>query len=106
MCIRDRRFVFNEKHVAGLTGLDVQTDHQKVADVLNEVFGKTNLECLFEDDVIFVVPRKLQQQETVKSVTITGKVTDKQGNTLPGVTILLKGCRLYTSTMLIRCPRN
>ena len=92
------RFVFNEKHVAGLTGLDVQTDHQKVADVLNEVFGKTNLECLFEDDVIFVVPRKLQQQETVKSVTITGKVTDKQGNTLPGVTILLKGTQLGTVT--------
>lgn len=92
------RFVFNEKHVADLTGLDIQTDHQKVADVLNEVFGKTNLECLFENDVIFVVPRQIQQQKTVKSITITGQVKDKQGNTLPGVTILLKGTHLGTVT--------
>lgn len=91
------RFVFNEKHMTGLATFDVRTEQEKVEDVLDEVFGKTNLECRFENDVIFVIPRQAQQQ-TVKSVTITGKVSDNKKQSLPGVTIMVKGTTLGTVT--------
>lgn len=91
------RFVFNEKHVVGVADFDVRTEQEKVEDVLEEVFGKTNLECRFENDVIFVVPRQMQQQ-TLKSVTVTGKVSDNKKQSLPGVTIMLKGTSLGTVT--------
>lgn len=91
------RFVFNENHVADLTRLSVQTDREKVDEVLRQVFKNTNLECRFEDDVIFVVPR-VPQQQNVKSVTITGTVNDTHKLPLPGVTILVKGTQIGTVT--------
>lgn len=91
------RFVFNENHVADLTNLDVQMERRKVEEVLGQVFKNTNLECRFEDDVIFVVPR-VPQQQTVKSVTITGKVNDTHRSPLPGVTIRVKGTQIGTVT--------
>lgn len=91
------RFVFNEKHVAGLSGLDILAEQKQVKEVLEDVFRQTNLECLFEDEVIFVVSRR-QQQQTVKSVAITGTVADSKGEMLPGVTVMLKGTKIGTVT--------
>lgn len=89
------RFVYNEAHVAGLSAFDVKTDRKSVGEVLDEVFRETSLKCQFEDDVIFVVPRAPQQ---ASQITISGKVTDKAGTSLPGVTILVKGTSVGTAT--------
>lgn len=91
------RFVFNENHVAGLADLDVRMNQKSVAEVLDQVFRNTNLECRFEDDVIFIVPRPVVSQQ-VKSMTITGKVVDKRNDVLPGVTVMLKGTSIGTVT--------
>ncbi len=90
------RFVFNEKHVVALPRFDVRTNQEKVENVLNDVFGKTNLECRFENDVIFVIPR--QTQQAVSTVTINGKVSDIKNLPLPGVTVLVKGTTIGTVT--------
>lgn len=85
------RFVFNERHVGELPVIDVQAKERRVSEVLEEVFEGSGLECRYEGGVIFVVPKQeMSTSEDVKSVTVKGKVTDKQG-ALPGVTVLLKG---------------
>ena len=49
-----------------------------------------------EDRTIILTP--LTTPQTVKSVTLTGQVTDQSNTPLPGVTVLVKGTKLGTST--------
>ena len=49
-----------------------------------------------EDRTIILTP--LTTPQTVNSVTLTGQVTDQSNTTLPGVTVLVKGTKLGTST--------
>lgn len=49
-----------------------------------------------EDRTIILAP--LTTPQTVNSVTLTGQVTDQSNTPLPGVTVLVKGTKLGTST--------
>lgn len=49
-----------------------------------------------EDRTIILTP--LTTPQTVNSVTLTGQVTDQNNTPLPGVTVLVKGTKLGTST--------
>lgn len=86
------RFVYNEKHVGELSAIDAQVKEKRVSEVLEEVFRETGLECRYEEGVIFIVPKQeVKTAQDVKSVAVKGKVLDKGGQPLPGVTVLLKG---------------
>lgn len=86
------RFVYNNKHVSDLPRFDVKSDKKTVEEVLAEIFEKTTLQCVFESDVIFVLPKDLSQQrgEQPRKITVRGKVVDVSGQPVPGVTILLR----------------
>ena len=49
-----------------------------------------------EDRTIILTP--LTTPQTINSVTLTGQVTDQSNTPLPGVTVLVKGTKLGTST--------
>ena len=70
---------------------------KKLADVLADVFGDTELECRYENEVIFIVPRQTIGPQDVKGVTIKGKVSDKNGP-MPGVTVIIKGTSIGVMT--------
>lgn len=63
-----------------------------VEEVLKDVFHETTLRCTFDGDVIMVIASKQQAvaADTVKKVTVKGKVTDEAKNPLPGVTVVVK----------------
>lgn len=87
------RFVYNDKDVASISRFDVKVESEAVEKVLEEVFAKTSLKCSFEGDVIFVTTRGTQARmvaDTVKKVTVKGKVTDESKMPLPGVTVVVK----------------
>ena len=87
------RFVYNDKDVASISRFDVKAKSETVEKVLEEVFAKTSLKCSFEGDVIFVTTRGAQARmvaDTVKKVTVKGKVTDESKMPLPGVTVVVK----------------
>ena len=72
------RFVFNEDYAKDFPAVNVTAKNEKVQDVLNKVFASSNLECRFEDDVVFIVKREMAavaQQE----LSLKGKVTDLNG---------------------------
>ncbi len=87
------RFVFNETYVNSLAALNVKAVDRKVKDVLEEVFRSTDLECRFENEVIFVV-RRTALDVPPEQLVIQGKVTDVKREPLPGVTVRLKGTQL------------
>ena len=67
--------------------------------VLDEVLKGTNLRYEEQGKVI-VIKRGLQKPEpdSVKNVMIEGMVVDKQGEVLPGVTVVLKGTSVGVAT--------
>lgn len=86
------RFVYNDRDVAKVARFDLQVKDKAVEEVLKDVFHETPLRCTFEGDVIMVIANKQQAvvADTVKKVTVKGKVTDEAKNPLPGVTVVVK----------------
>lgn len=94
------RFVYNEQDITGLKQLDVQADQQKVKDVLERVFKNTPYQCSYENDVIYILPRPAATlpQSKEERVILSGKITDKNGQPLPGVTVFLGNSDIGTSS--------
>lgn len=92
-------FLFNHESVDQLGKISVNADNETVEEVLNTIFRNTGLTYTVKGNMIVVKKQELQaQQQAVRSIKITGKVTDVQGEPLPGVTILIKGTTLGTTT--------
>ena len=72
------RFVYNDRDVAKVARFDLQVKDKAVEEVLKDVFHETTLRCTFDGDVIMVIASKQQAvaADTVKKVTVKGKVTD------------------------------
>lgn len=61
-----------------------------------DVVANNRFKYTLEDRTIILTP--LTTPQTVNSVTLTGQVTDQSNTPLPGVTVLVKGTKLGTST--------
>lgn len=94
-------FVFSSEQISRLGNISVQATDENLESVLKRVFSATDYTYELNNDLIIIRPKSqveniLQKQE--QSEIITGKVTDKKGYPLPGVTIRVKGIALGTST--------
>ena len=61
-----------------------------------DAVANNRFKYILEDRTIILTP--LTTPQTVNSVTLTGQVTDQSNTPLPGVTVLVKGTKLGTST--------
>jgi len=86
------RFVYNDRDVAKVARFDLSVKNKAVEEVLQDVFQETTLKCTFDGDVIMVVAHRQPTvaADSVKKVTVKGKVTDEAKNPLPGVTVVVK----------------
>jgi len=73
--------------------VSIEADNSLIGEVLNEVFENSGVSYTVVDKVIVITPKKEQQ-----NFTVTGTVTTSTGETLPGVTILVKGTQKGTIT--------
>ncbi len=93
-------FIFNEYVVnkAGKVTLDITSDN--VRQILDKCLENTLLGYYIHDDVIVILTRaeQIMREAEKESFRITGKVTDKKKEVLPGVTVLIKGTRVGTAT--------
>ena len=76
--------------------MSVKFVDEELEQVLDALLGKVNLSYRIEQGVIIIVPGKVKNEE--KEVRIIGKVTDEKKQPLPGVTVIVKGLTLGTST--------
>lgn len=96
-------FVYNTELTSDLGVFSVQAKDEMVKDVLQRVLAKTGLTYKFEGDIIIIRRSESitldKKEEKAKPITVTGKVTDKMTKqTLPGVTVQVKGIALGTVT--------
>ena len=81
-------FIYNRDVVNVNRKVNVSCTDQKISDALTELFNGTNVRFEVQDRHIVLKSNDVfSQQQT----TISGKVTDPSGASLPGVTIVVKG---------------
>ncbi len=84
----DYLFVYSKNEIDLTRKVSVDIDQQSVAEVLSEVFDKTNVIYAMEGTNIMLMTRSNATQQGKK---VTGKVTDQTGASLPGVSVVVKG---------------
>ena len=103
-------FVYNEELCNAFGKVNVKVEKLTVKQVLDEVFRDKNLTYYFEDRIIVVKAEQVQESQ-VKVRKITGKVTDTEGSLLPGVTVVIEGTSVGTTTKsdgtyVLQCPQK
>ena len=107
-------FFYSVKDIEQVTGIDVVAENKTLDEILSEVLKNTGI--TYEVTHNTVVLRKGKVNAALpqsKTSEVTGKVTDRSGSPLPGVTILIKGtssvaCSIYSMpsvpiTLAISC---
>lgn len=90
-------FLANEKLVDLDRSVNISVENKKINEILDILFVGTDVEYTITDRKIILTPsflsNNVQQQRT-----ISGKVTDSSGQSLPGVTVVIKGTTIGTVT--------
>lgn len=91
----DYLFVYSKNEVDLTRKISIEAEKLAVAEVLTNVFDKTNIVYAMEGTNIMLMERSNAQQQGKK---ITGKVTEVSGGSLPGVSVVVKGTTTGVTT--------
>lgn len=86
-------FLYSVEDVDVVVPLTVELKQATLREVLDACLSNTGLTYEINDRLV-VIFRVDEQKKSKKSITVKGVVKDKTGETLPGVSILLKGTSL------------
>ena len=93
----DYDFVYRDVNLESFTRRDVAFKDATIEQVLTDCRKGISLGYEINGKTIIIRKKAISQKEK-KSKTITGKVSDEQGNVLPGVSVIIKGISLGTAT--------
>lgn len=96
-------FVYKSEDLRAYKNLTVEKEGT-VTDVLNSVLEGTGLKVQLKGDV-YVISKKAPKAKVLKSKQkqsqeVKGTVTDEDGNTLPGVSVVVKGTTIGVTTAI------
>ncbi len=94
----DYRFVYSSDLLKGTAKVTCDFQDESIETVMSECLKGTNLWYRIEDNVVVISPNFQRPQPQVEEITITGKVTDENGQPLPGVAVVLKGTTVGVAT--------
>lgn len=90
------RFLYSERKIAGNEKLTIHVTNEDISEVLDKLLNGTGLTYKRLDNNLIVI---IKEDEILKDVRISGKVTDKKtGQPLEGASIQIKGTNTGTST--------
>ncbi|WP_421918559.1 SusC/RagA family TonB-linked outer membrane protein [Marinifilum sp.] len=96
-------FIYKSSDLVGFDKVSITKNNASVEEILDEVLEGKNLEYSIDDDVVIIKRKLIKEENSAKGdaqqqKTIKGKVTDENGNALPGVSVFIKGTYTGTST--------
>ncbi|MGQ1788182.1 SusC/RagA family TonB-linked outer membrane protein [Saccharicrinis sp. GN24d3] len=94
----DLHFIYKTEDIAHDKNLDVDVKEKPVLEVLNEILPKAKLTYEIFDKYIAIKTVTGMQNQQQQQKTITGTVTDQNGESLPGVSVIVKGTAIGVST--------
>ena len=92
-------FLYSDEDIASVKGINIDVRGQLVDEVLKECLEGTGLQYVKENNAIII--KQMKREMTLPQVRmrrIVGKVTDKEGAPLPGVTVLIDGTTIGVTT--------
>jgi len=90
-------FLYNHKLIDVDRKVDIDVKNKRIKDILTNLFAGEDVNCLVMDRQIVLSPKDVTKTVSIakdrqpQEIVVTGKVTDENGNTLPGVNIVIKG---------------
>ena len=87
----DYYFLFNEKLIDVNRKVDIRVKNQGIYEILSGLFAGTNVEFQIVDRKIVLSPGNNYLAQQQKNITVKGNVTDRSGQPLTGVTVVVKG---------------
>lgn len=86
-------FAYNNKLIDVKRRVNVDADNEKINQILNAIFAGTDVTYTVLDRQIVLSSKKAMGETAPQQEgkTVTGKVTDSNGDPLPGVTVIIKG---------------
>lgn len=87
------RFLYNKKIVDVNRKVSISSQNKPVSEILNQIFSNGDITYTIHDRQIVLAPKTStkDEQNTLQATTITGRVVDNEGESLPGVSIAVKG---------------
>ena len=89
-------FVFNEEELDHAVKLNLNLDQISLEEAMKQILKGLPYTYELLDGMVVIKPQTSQPQQEVK--TVRGKVTDANGEPLPGVTIVIEGAYVGCST--------
>lgn len=91
-------FVYKTKDMVNFPKVSIDMEGVTVTEILDELLLDSDLEYIIDNDVVVIkkkLPRVIEEKPIVveeqKELKLKGIVTDTDGNTLPGVSVVVKG---------------
>ncbi|MBT3382457.1 MAG: TonB-dependent receptor [Prolixibacteraceae bacterium] len=95
------RFAYSSELIDLERKVSVELSERDIEETLNVIFDGTGVKHIVYDRHIMLYPKEMDSNTEIVSnqqKTITGTVTDDSGQSLPGVTVLIKGTTQGTVT--------
>lgn len=94
------RFFYNDDFINTVKVMDFQVQNKNINDVLDILLASTDYTYKLYENNLIVISLKdgVNNVSDNQQRTLRGNVTDSEGNTLPGVTISIKGTTNGTTT--------
>lgn len=97
----NRIVIYNDDRLALRQKVNADFENLELKEVLDRILVGSNMTYRFVDDYIVIVPAaKMGRDSSITRYTIKGKVVDKRGEPVPGVTVRLDSTTLGTATDL------
>lgn len=92
------RFAYSAELIDLERKVTVTVDEKNIGETLDALFEGTGVIHVTRDRHIMLYPKELDIPETQQQRTVSGTVTDEKGQSLPGVTVVIKGTTNGTVT--------
>ncbi|TKG92925.1 SusC/RagA family TonB-linked outer membrane protein [Puteibacter caeruleilacunae] len=92
----DYFFFYKNDELGTLKEVDIDVNNASIEEILSKVLGDTNLTYKIVDQYVVISPKdgviaKGTRKTQTSSKKVKGKVTDENGEPLPGVSVVVKG---------------
>ncbi len=97
----DYSFLYNDELVDVNRKISVTAKDESLIQVLDDIFSGSDVTYKIIENRIILIPSKediMRATQPQKEFTVTGKVTDKYGDPIPGVSVYIKGTTKGTIT--------
>ena len=91
-------FVYSSKIIDIKQKLDIDITNSKIDNVLDKILGNSNIKYVINNRQIMLMLEKSEASVIQQQNSISGKVTDNNGSPIPGVSVVVKGTTLGTTT--------